>query len=217
MQSSAVLWLKVIIHTAVLCAVGFTILDYFSGQLTANPIEELTKRAGKFTLITLLLTLSCTPCKILLGWNQIIKARRLLGLYSFFFATLHFLTFIGLDYALNLELLIKDVAKKRYVIAGFSVYIILTLLAATSFRFFKVKLGDHWRYIQALIYPAASLAVLHFAWQMKANTNEPVFYGMLILFLFILRLSFVQNWFQRFIVHQEGGGNQLERGKTFRK
>ena len=192
MKSSLIVWIKAIIHIAALTFTGLIFWDYFNDQLTANPIEEITRRTGKYTLISLLLTLSCTPAKILLGFNQIIEARRQMGLYSFFFATLHFFTFLGLDYAFDIDLILKDVIKKRFVIAGFSTYFIITLLAATSFDSARRKLGRKWSNLHALIYPAASLAVLHFAWLVKSGILEPLLYGALILLLFILRLPLIK-------------------------
>lgn len=195
MRPSLILLFKVFIHAIALLLVGIIFWDYFNNQLTANPIEEITRRTGKYTLVMLILTLSCTPVKILFGCNEITKLRRLLGLYSFFFATLHFFTFIGLDYAFDLHLIFKGVAKKRYVIAGFSAYLILTLLAITSFGYARSKLGSRWEYIHLLIYPAAALAVLHFAWQMKADIRKPSLYGLLVFLLLLLRLPFVKNRF----------------------
>ncbi len=122
MKSSLIVWIKVFIHIAALYFTGLIFWDYLNDQLTANPIEEITKRTGKYALILLVLTLSCTPVKILFGFNQIIKARRQIGLYSFFFATLHFFTFLGLDYSFDFDLILKDVIKKRFVIAGFYFY-----------------------------------------------------------------------------------------------
>ena len=192
MKLSLIVWIKVFVHIAALTFIGLIFWDYFNDQLTANPIEEITRRTGKYTLISLLLTLSCTPTKILSGFNQIIEARRTIGLYSFFFATLHFFTFLGLDYAFDIDLILKDVIKKRFVIAGFSVYLILTLLAATSFDSARRKLGRKWSNLHALIYPAASLAVLHFAWLVKSGILEPLLYGALILLLLVVRLSLIK-------------------------
>ena len=192
MKSLLILWIKAIIHIVALTFIGLIFWDYYNDQLTANPIEEITKRTGKYTLISLVLTLSCTPPRILFGFNEIIKVRRQIGLYSFFFATLHFFTFLGLDYAFDVDLVLKDVAKKRYVIAGFSTYLILALLAATSFNKARRKLGRHWYNLHALIYPAGSLAVLHFAWLVKSGILEPLLYGALILLLLVLRLSLMK-------------------------
>ena len=193
MKSLLILWIKAIIHIVALTFIGLIFWDYYNDQLTANPIEEITKRTGKYTLISLVLTLSCTPAGILFDFNDIIKARRQIGLYSFFFATLHFFTFLGLDYAFDVNLVLKDVIKKRYVIAGFSAYLILALLAATSFNNARIILGRQWcNNLHALIYPAASLAVLHFAWLVKAGILEPLLYGSLILLLLVLRLSLMK-------------------------
>lgn len=193
MRLSAILWLKVLVHAVMFCAVVLIVWDFYNGQLTANPIEELTRRTGKYTLVSLILTLSCSPTRFLFRFDRIIKIRRLFGLYSFFFATLHFLTFIGLDYAFDLDLILKNVAKKRYVIAGFSVYVMLTLLALTSFNYARRSLGNRWKYLHALIYPAGAIAVLHFAWQMKSDIQEPALYGAIILLLLMLRLPMVRN------------------------
>ncbi|MDP6388156.1 MAG: protein-methionine-sulfoxide reductase heme-binding subunit MsrQ [Candidatus Pacebacteria bacterium] len=193
MKSSLIVWIKAIIHIAALTFIGLIFWDFLNDQLTANPIEEITKRTGKYTLISLVLTLSCTPAGILFDFNDIIKARRQIGLYSFFFATLHFFTFLGLDYAFDVDLVLKDVIKKRYVVAGFSTYLILALLAATSLNFARRELGRQWSNLHALIYLAGSLAVLHFAWLVKAGILEPLLYGSLILLLLVLRLSLIKN------------------------
>ena len=192
MKSSLIVWIKVFIHMAAFYFTGLIFWDFLNDQLTANPIEEITKRTGKYALISLVLTLSCTPAKILFRFNQIIKARRQIGLYSFFFATLHFFTFLGLDYSFDVDLILKDVIKKRFVIAGFSAYLIITLLAATSFNNARRKLGRQWYNLHALIYPVASIVILHFVWLVKSGVLEPLLYGTLISLLLILKLSLLK-------------------------
>ncbi|MDP2953556.1 MAG: protein-methionine-sulfoxide reductase heme-binding subunit MsrQ, partial [Chloroflexota bacterium] len=178
--------------------------DFTQGQLTANPIREIQLQTGKYTLILLLLTLACGPVYTVLGFRTALRLRRTLGLYTFMYASVHLLNFVGLDYGFDFDLIRKDIPNKRFILAGFGAFLVLLLLAVTSTRGGMQWLGNNWKRLHRLIYVAALLAMLHFLWQAKADLREPFIYGAMVLFLLLLRVSRVDevlgrgwNWLKR--------------------
>lgn len=142
---------------------------YLSGNLTVNPIQAATQWSGRFALGLLITSLACTPLDIVFGWRAISRHRRALGLYAFLYASLHLLILVGLDYGFALALLWKDLAFKPYILVGAGALLILTTLAVTSFKWWQKRLGKGWKRLHRLVYLAAVLAVLHFAWARKGN------------------------------------------------
>jgi len=137
-------FLKAITHLGALLPLVWTVQNYFANQLTVNPIQELTFRTGRYALTLLLLSLAITPLNTFFGWRKLIPLRRMLGLYAFFYAALHFLIFIGLDYGFDWELLQDAIFEKRYALVGFSAFLILLALALTSNRKAMKRLGRRW-------------------------------------------------------------------------
>jgi sulfoxide reductase heme-binding subunit YedZ len=165
-------------------------VDGFRGNLTADPIEEITHRTGWWTITLLMVTLSVTPIRRFTGWNQLIKVRRMLGLYAFFYVTLHLLTYVVLDLFFAFDILVEDVVKRPYITVGFAGFLMLLALAVTSTKGWVRRLGKRWARLHQLVYVAALAGVVHFYWQVKADTREPLIYAGVLLALLVLRLRF---------------------------
>lgn len=158
-------------------------------DLGANPVETITHHTGDWALRLLLVTLAVTPLRRLTGWGELIRLRRMLGLYAFFYSVLHVATYFVLDLGLDFGGLVDDVIKRPYITVGFTVFLMLLPLAATSSNAIVRRLGRRWQTLHKLVYPAAIGAVLHFAWLVKADLREPLIYALVLLVLFVLRLK----------------------------
>jgi len=174
-------------HVACLVPFLLIIWDGAHNRLTVNPVQEITDRTGKTALVILLLSLAVTPADRLLGWRWLIPLRRPLGLYAFFYATLHFLTFAVVDYGLDWSQIQAAIVEKRYVLAGFAAFLCLLPLAVTSTKGWMRRLGKRWRSLHRLVYVAAALVILHFVWLVKADRTEPLRYGAVLAALLLLR------------------------------
>jgi sulfoxide reductase heme-binding subunit YedZ len=172
---------------AALIPLALLIWDYSQNRFLVDPIREITTRTGKTALILLLLSLACTPANTVFGFRQALRVRRALGLYAFMYISLHFLTFVGLDYAFDLELLGPAVFEQRFVIVGFAAFVLLVPLAITSTKGWKRRLGKNWKRLQRLIYLAGILAIVHFLWLVK-DIREPLRFGAVLILLFIVRI-----------------------------
>lgn len=181
-------WLRLLVHTAALLPLASMIYAGLAGTLTVNPIQDLTFRTGKAALWTLIASLACTPLSTWLRFTQMIRHRRTLGLYAFFYASLHLGIFVLLDYGLNLGLIWKTVLEKRYVLAGFSAFMILLPLAITSFKWWQKRMGKRWKSLHRLVYLAAVLVIVHYTWLVKSDIREPLAYGAVVGLLLIARL-----------------------------
>ena len=155
---------------------------------SANPIEDITHFTGDWTLRFLLITLSVTPLRRLTGWNRLLRYRRMLGLFAFFYASLHFLTWLVLDQFFDWDEIVKDIAKRPFITVGFSAFLLLVPLAITSNNRMVQKLGARWRTLHKLVYVIGTLGVLHFLWLVKADVREPVIYALVLITLLVLRL-----------------------------
>src|SRR5689334_12799241 len=170
-------WLRILTHIACLVPFSLLIWDGLHDHLTANPIQEITDRTGKTALILLVLSLLCTPANIVLGFKWALPLRRPLGLYAFFYVCLHLFTFAVIDYGLDWGLIKQAIVEKRYVLVGFSAFLLLLPLALTSTKGWQRRLGKRWRRLHQAVYLAALLAVIHFIWEVKADVREPLMYG----------------------------------------
>ena len=193
MLNNRISLLRTLIHILALLPLVILVWDFTQGRLTVNPIQEIQLRTGKYALIFLVLTLSCTPLNILFGFKSVLRLRRALGLYSFMYASLHLFNFIVLDYGFNLDLMLSDISGKRFVFAGLAAFLILSLLAATSLRSSVSRLGRNWHRLHWLVYVAAILSVTHFLWQVKADIREPLIYGILVALLLVIRIPYIKN------------------------
>jgi sulfoxide reductase heme-binding subunit YedZ len=139
----------------------------------------------------LILSLACTPAYTISGFKQVLRLRRPLGLYAFMYAGLHFLTFVGLDYGFDLDLIALDVLDQRYVLVGFASGLLLLLLAITSTRGWQKRLDKNWKRLHRLAYLAAILAIVHFMWLVK-DIREPLRYGIVVALLLVVRIPVVR-------------------------
>jgi sulfoxide reductase heme-binding subunit YedZ len=161
----------------------------FQDRLGANPVEFIERHFGKWTLIFLCLTLSMTPLRKITNVSQWILYRRMLGLFVFFYASIHLLCYIGLDYHFAWIDIKNDIIKHRYVLVGFLAWVLLLPLAITSSDKMIRKLKMKWKLLHRLIYVIAILGVLHFIWLVKKDITEPLIYVAIVSILFILRLD----------------------------
>ena len=134
--------------------VAWLVYDFFAGNMSVNPIQEITQRTGRYAIWFLVASLACTPVYTLFKFSQALTARRALGLYAFMFASFHFLTFSGLDYQFNLSLLYGAIFEKRFVVIGSIVFLILLALAITSTRGWQKRLGKNWKRLHKFVYIA---------------------------------------------------------------
>lgn len=163
-------------------------LDAARGRLGADPIETLLHRSGWWALTLLLVTLAVTPIRRLSGWNGVIRVRRMLGLFAFCYATVHFCVYVGLDQVFALSFILEDIGKRPYITIGFTALVILSALALTSTKGWVRRLGKRWQRLHRLVYVAALAGVVHFYWQVKADTREPLIFGTILTVLLIARL-----------------------------
>ena len=180
-------WLQILVHAAALLPLAWTVWQYTQGMFLVDPVREITTRTGRIALILLLLSLSCTPLNTLFGFKQALKVRRPLGLYAFLYASLHFATFVWLDYGLDLQLLWQAIFEQRYVLVGFAAGLLMLVLAITSTRSWQARMGKNWKRLHRLVYLAGILAVIHFAWLVK-DIRVPLGYGAVLAVLLVLRL-----------------------------
>lgn len=162
----------------------------FRRTLGVNPVETIILVQGRWTLVFLIATLAVTPIRRLTGWNRIVQLRRLLGLFAFFHACVHFLSYIGIDHFFALSIIVEDVLERRYITAGFTALVLLVPLAVTSTKGWIRRLGKRWQRLHRLSYVAASLGVLHFYWKVKADTFWPLVAAVTLAGLFSVRFYY---------------------------
>jgi len=173
-----------------LCLVPLSLLllDGFQGRLGANPVETITHATGLWGLRLLLLTLGITPLRRMFGWNRLIAYRRMLGLFAFFYGSLHLSTYLVFDQFFDLRAIWEDVLERPYITLGFSAFVLLVPLAVTSTNGWIRRLGKRWVTLHKLIYPAAILVIAHFLWLVKADYREPGIYALILAVLLGFRL-----------------------------
>lgn len=158
------------------------------GGMAVNPIEFITRSTGTWTLVMLLAGLAITPLRRLSGANWLIKLRRMLGLFAFFYACLHFTTYIWLDQFFDLTAVLRDIAKRPFITIGFVAFVLLIPLAATSTDAMLRRLKRNWGRLHRLVYPIAALGVLHYLWLVKRDLTQPLLYAAVLAVLLGLRL-----------------------------
>ena len=152
----------------------------FTGRLSANPIEDITLTTGIWTLRFLLTTLAITPIRRITGWQRIIQYRRMLGLFAFFYATLHLLTYLVLDQGLAFQFIVRDIVKRPYITMGMIAFTLMVPLAVTSTKGWIRRLGRKWQLLHRLVYFSGIAACLHFLWKVKVVIGEPVYYAVIL-------------------------------------
>jgi sulfoxide reductase heme-binding subunit YedZ len=170
-----------------LIPLAWLLWDSLNHHLGANPVETLNHRTGIWTLRLLLITLTVTPLRRLTGWNNLIRLRRMLGLYTFFYACLHFLTWLVFDHLFDVHEIAKDIIKRPYITVGFLAFVLLIPLAVTSTKDWVKRLGSRWARLHRLVYVIATGGVLHFLWLVKADVREPVVYASILAVLLAYR------------------------------
>ena len=186
-QNSKLKILKAFVFMACLSPLGLLAYDAFRDNLGANPIEVITRSLGTWTLIFLFITLGVTPLRKISGWNELIKFRRMFGLFAFFYACLHFTTYIWLDQFFDLQEIVKDVIKRPFITVGFASFVSLIPLAITSTRGMIRRLGKRWQRLHRAVYFIAIGGVVHYFWLVKADTSQPLLYGAILTLLLSIR------------------------------
>src|SRR2546421_10080381 len=186
-------WTKVAVFILCLIPLGGLVWRGFHNGLGANPVEFIQLTTGRWTLRFLVFTLCVTPFRKLLNLPNLIRFRRMLGLFAFFYLCLHFLTYLGPDQSFDLSAMWKDVAKRPFITMGFAAFVLLIPLAITSTTGWIRRLGGkRWQLLHRSIYVAAVCGVIHYYWLVKSHVRKPVFYGALVGILLLWRLG---NWF----------------------
>jgi methionine sulfoxide reductase heme-binding subunit len=173
------------------CLIPLVVLAWqaLTHNLGANPIDEITDQTGIWTLRFLLITLAVTPARRLTGWNRLIQLRRMLGLFAFFYGSLHFLTYVWLDQFFAVEDIIADVMERPFITVGFASFVLLIPLAVTSTTAMIKRLGGKWwQRLHRLVYAIAIGGVVHFLWLVKADIQQPLVYGSILGVLLTYRL-----------------------------
>jgi len=174
-------WLKLAIFPVCLLPLANLTWEAATAKLGANPIEAITHSTGDWTLIFLLVTLAITPLRKLIGQLWLIRLRRMLGLFAYFYGCLHFLTYIWLDQGFDIHSMTKDVYKRPFITAGFTAFALLAPLAVTSTGKMIQRLGGRrWQWLHRLIYVSAGAAIVHFTWAMKKDIHRPIEYGIVL-------------------------------------
>lgn len=163
------------------------------GELGANPIAQAENELGLTALIFLVASLACTPAKRLLGWTWPMRLRRQLGLSAFFYALLHFLTYLVLDQFFDWEAMLMDIAERPFITVGFAALVIMVPIAITSTNGWIRRLGFvRWQRLHQLVYLAGILAAIHFFWRVKIDWSQPFTYGVVLAALLAIRVAYWQ-------------------------
>jgi sulfoxide reductase heme-binding subunit YedZ len=182
-------WFKVPVFLIALVPVALLVRAFLTDTLGVNPPETIQLQTGRWALKFLLLTLAVTPVRRVTGWNIVIQYRRMLGLFAFFYATLHFTAYWAFDLSFAFGAMIGDVLKRPFIALGFTAFLLLVPLALTSTKGWIRRLGKKWTLLHRLVYVAAICAVIHFAWKVKVFTGDPVLYAVVLTLLLGFRLA----------------------------
>jgi methionine sulfoxide reductase heme-binding subunit len=179
---------KIVVFLSCLVPAALLVWRAVADDLGANPIEAVTLSTGRWTLRFLLITLAITPLRRLTGWNRVITFRRMLGLFAFFYASLHFATYVVADQFFDWETIVEDITKRPFIMVGFAALVLLMPLALTSTKGWIRRLGRRWQTIHRLIYVATALAVVHFIWKVKSDLRDPLLYASILAVLLGFRV-----------------------------
>ncbi len=180
--------LKPLTFVLALLPAGYLVYRTYTNDLGVNPAETLQLETGGWALKFLLITLAITPLRRLTGWNRVIQYRRMVGLFAFFYASMHFLTYIVLDKYFAFGEMIADVAKRPFITAGFVAFTAMVPLAVTSTKGWIRRLGRRWQSLHRLIYLSGVAAAVHFVWKVKVAVGEPVYYAIVMALLLGFRV-----------------------------
>jgi sulfoxide reductase heme-binding subunit YedZ len=184
-------WLKPGLFVGALAPLGVMALEVIQGNLGANPVAEIENVLGLAALVLLVASLACTPARRLFGWAWPARVRRLLGLFAFFYISLHFLTYLFLDQNLDAARILDDIVKRPFITVGFAALVLLVPLALTSTTASIRRLGyRRWQLLHQLVYVAGGLAVIHFFWRVKIDVSQPLVYAGILAALLAVRVVF---------------------------
>ena len=174
----------------ILCLVPLAGLVFIvvTGRTSANPAEDILLTTGIWALRFLLATLSITPLRRLTGWNVLIQYRRMLGLFTFFYATVHLASYIAFDRFFAFDEILADIAKRPFITAGMAAFVLMLPLAVTSTKGWIRRLGRRWQMLHRIIYVCAMAGCLHFIWKVKVVIGEPVYYAVFLALLLAFRV-----------------------------
>lgn len=186
-------WVKTAVFLLALIPLGKLGVAAYLDTLGANPIEKITRTTGYWTLTLLLITLTATPLKLILGWLWPIRLRRMLGLFAFFYGCLHFSTYLVLDQFFDWAGILKDIIKRPYITVGFPAFLLMIPLAVTSTDAMIRRLGGkRWQLLHRLVYLSAAGGVVHYWWLVKKDLSNPVTFALLLGLLLAIRLFYWQ-------------------------
>ena len=174
-------------HLGALVPLAVLLVEYFTSNLGVDPVREILFHTGTTALVLLVMSLAVTPVTIAFGWKQVIPLRRPLGLYAFFYVCLHLLTFVWLDYGLDLAFIIDGIVEQPFVLVGTAAFLLLIPLAITSTKGWQKRLGKRWKTLHKLSYLIIVLALIHFVWLVKNVYIEPGIYAGIVALLFLAR------------------------------
>lgn len=188
-RANQLVWIRAGVF--VLCLAPLARLAYaaFANALGANPIETITRSTGWWALFMLMTTLAVTPLRRFSGMSWLLRLRRMLGLYAFFFASVHFTTFVWFDHWFDVAEILADVVKRPFVTVGFCAFLLFLPLAFTSTNAMVKRLGHHWQRLHRLVYAIAILGVLHYWWLVKRDLSEPLIFALVLALLLGTRLT----------------------------
>ena len=189
LQQVRFVW-KPIVFLLCLVPAAFVVGDALeiTGQLSANPIEDIQDRFGNWAIRFIMITLAVTPLRRLTGWNWLSRFRRPLGLFTFFYALMHFLTWLILDQGLLLSAILEDLTKRPFITIGFAALLLLIAMAATSTAGMRRRMGRRWDKLHYSAYAVGILGVWHYWWQVKKDTSDAWIYAVILSVLLGLRL-----------------------------
>lgn len=198
-RANQLLVMKAAIFLLALMPLMLLVADGVTANLGANPVEMITRRTGDWVLNFLLITLTVTPLRKISGWHWLLRFRRMLGLYAFFYVLLHFTTYIWLDRFFVFDEIGKDIAKRPYITVGFISFVLLIPLAVTSTNAMVRRLGARrWQRLHKMVYGVAIGGVLHYLWLVKSDIVAPLTYGLLLALLLGFRIPSVSKWLDAF-------------------
>jgi sulfoxide reductase heme-binding subunit YedZ len=194
-------FLQLLTHIGSILPLGILVWDFYTNQLTVNPIQAATQRTGKIALVLLVLSLACTPMNTIFHFPRILNLRKLFGLYAFLYASIHVLIFTVIDYGLDWRQILQTVTENQYLWTGITAFVILLALAITAIDYFKAQMGKNWKRLQRGVYLVGILVVVHYLMVIKGSVVklrgdifQPLLYGSVLSILLLLRLPAIKNW-----------------------
>ena len=197
-------WLQIVIHLGAWIPLALIVFKFFNGGLTVNPIQDIEQRTGRLAILWLVLSLTATPLASIFGWKEMNKRRRTIGLYTFMLALIHVSIFVALDFGFAFDLIIAEIVEKQFILLGALAFTGLTLLAATSFKYWQKTLKKNWKRLHRAVYVIAPLVVIHYGLAKKGNifslqgdVARPLIYAVIVTLLLLMRVKPVKAWFKK--------------------